>query len=118
MVRCGQGWEVSSVQCHVWLSQYICMYIIYIYICMFEFMIKKDVFLDLPFQDSHLLAACSDLLVCSVTSGMFTARSVCWSAVKFFCVFFFFFLLLFFFSQLIYTTNSAYLFHIPSEYMY
>ena len=76
---------------------------------MCEFMNIKGVFLDLPFQTSHKLAVCTDLVVCSVTSATFTAHSVCSSAAKFFFSLFF--------SELISTTNSAYLFHIASEYM-
>ena len=50
---------------------------------MCEFMNIKGVFLDLPFQGSHKLEVCTDLVVCSVTSAMFTAHSVCSSAAIF-----------------------------------
>ena len=66
---------------------YICLPVqaIYLNMCVCEFMTKKGVLLGFPLQDSHKLAVCTDLVVvCSVTSGMFTAHSVCSSAAKFF----------------------------------
>ena len=37
----------------------------------------KSGFPDLPFQDGHKLVVCTDSVICSVTSGVFTADSVC-----------------------------------------
>ena len=43
---------------------------------MCEFM-NKNGFPYLPFQDGHKLVVCTDLVICSVTSGVFTADSAC-----------------------------------------
>ena len=37
----------------------------------------KTGFPDLPFQDGHKLVVCTDSVICSVTSGVFTADSAC-----------------------------------------
>ena len=34
-------------------------------------------FPDLPFHDGHKLVVCTNSVICSVTSGVFTAESVC-----------------------------------------
>ena len=65
------GWE----NIFVCTSAYLYRLYIWLYIC--EFLNIKGVFLDLPFQGSHKLAVCTDLVVCSVTSARFTAHSVC-----------------------------------------
>ena len=65
-----------------------CVGYIHTWVCVYEFMSKKCFsrhiwihacasFPDLPFQDGHKLVVCTDSVICSVTSGMFAADSVC-----------------------------------------
>ena len=89
------GWVTAFVCTCVYLYIYIYththtqLYYIYIYththththtytpgyVCMSLWI--KSGFPDLPFQDGHKLVVRTNLVICSVTNGVFTADSVC-----------------------------------------